>query len=159
MRTAHLKVALSVLILCLLSACAGFEMDVPIPDNATNTPATVVEEDETEPTLLVTWQRSGGFAGVCQKMDILTDGAYTLTDCRLEEVAASGKLAPKDLDWLLEQASQVGSANWETPQTELYPDAFNDSYTFYGTGQNSLTSEELRSLDDELAALAQRLGK
>jgi hypothetical protein len=159
MRTVFPKLILMILLLCLLSACAGIESEIPVPVNGSSTSTPGQEVDEAETRILVTWQRSGGFAGICQNMEIQTDGSYRIEDCRNDEVLAESILDPDELDRLKKQASQMSTATWETPALELVPDAFNDSFTFYGTGQNSFTNEELRLLNDEFAELAQRLSK
>ena len=139
----------------LLGAC------IPIQFGSKPTPTQATQPDDLEVVtsgdVLVFWERSGGIAGICQQMTIQKDGFYQILNCATNEALAQGQLDAADLEHLLDQSSKMASIEWKTPQIELVPDAFNDQYAFQGAGSNQLTEEEQKSLNEELATLAQRL--
>ncbi len=144
-----------VVITALLSAC------IRVSSGAQPTPTTEPMPDSLEVfetgEALVSWERSGGIAGLCQQMTVQKDGSYRILNCATNEVLAEGQLSSSDLDRLLELSRQTSTVVWQTPQVELVPDAFNDKYTLQGNGAELASPEEQKAMNEELAALAQKL--
>lgn len=103
---------------------------------------------------VITWERTGGIAGICQHLSIGMSGGFQLMDCKDQEVLASGKL-PKEATTLL-NGLQKGftSFTWKTSLPPGSADMYNDSYTFNGAGQKQMAEAEQIWLNDYLASLA-----
>ena len=103
---------------------------------------------------MVFWERSGGIAGICQQMTILPDSSYRIINCNNNEVVAEGQLDSPYKERISGLVTEFASLEWQTPQSELGPDAFLDKLILNVTGTSQADGD---GLDQELASMAQSL--
>ena len=104
----------------------------------------------------VVWERSGGIAGICQRLTLRSSAAYVLEDCRRQIVMSRGELPEGDrvrLKKLL--LKQYGQFQWQS--SNQGPDMFSDRYVFKGRGLQKPTLAEQAALNQNLAQLAGKL--
>ncbi len=106
----------------------------------------------------VVWERSGGIAGICQRLTLRSSAAYVLEDCRnrKQTVVSRGDLPKGDrvrLKKLL--LKQYGQFQWQS--SNQGPDMFSDRYVFNGRGLQKPTLAEQAALNQNLAQLAGKL--
>jgi hypothetical protein len=105
----------------------------------------------------IIWERSGGFAGICQRLTITFVGAYQLEDCAGERSLSAGELDAaqwEELAGLLERYTTF-QYNFIPPQNSA--DMFTDSYTFNGAGSETPSPDEQARINERLAELAGQL--
>lgn len=167
-------VALSGLIV-IIAACAPVQAPVNSGSQPTGeTPTGTAQERGETPTetaqesdlltargdsqeVVVHWQRSGGFAGICQAMDIYADGHAVVKDCGSDRVLASGELpeqARLDLKGLLETYQPF---SWKFNPPKGSADMFLDEYTISGLGSQLLPAQQEENINESLAGIAQSL--
>jgi hypothetical protein len=105
------------------------------------------------------WQRSGGFAGICQKLTVNLDWTYVLENCKSNQVVSQGPLPLADAGKVADVVTRYGSIAWQPTPTLHSADMFNDQLTLYGRGTNAATSTDVQSLDAYLGQLANQLAK
>ncbi|HEY9861703.1 MAG TPA: hypothetical protein V6D16_19545 [Candidatus Obscuribacterales bacterium] len=118
--------------------------------------STPSEPQETQAA--VVWERSGGIAGICQRLTLRSSAAYVLEDCRRQTVMSRGDLPKGDrvrLKKLL--LKQYGQFQWQS--SNRGPDMFRDRYVFNGRGLQKPTLAEQAALNQDLAQLAGKLAQ
>ena len=114
---------------------------------------------ETQGNQAIVWERSGGIAGICQRLTLRSSAAYVLEDCRKQTVVVSrGSLPEGDrvrFKKLLQQ--QYGSFQWKSSHQGA--DVFSDRYTLNGRGVQKPTLTEQAALNQDLAQLAGKLAQ
>nr|WP_290221927.1 hypothetical protein [Trichocoleus desertorum] len=113
---------------------------------------------ETQEKQAIVWERSGGIAGICQRLTLRSSAAYVLEDCRKQTatVVSRGELPESDrvrFKKLLQQ--QYGQFQWQS--SNQGPDMFRDRYAFNGRGLQKPTLAEQAALNQDLTQLAGKL--
>lgn len=105
---------------------------------------------------VLTWQRSGGIAGICENLEIKADNTFTLTECS-GAALAQGKLSDADAADLLKYVQQFAVIDWFSKQQPGSADMFNDHFILYGQGQEKPSDSQLEQFNEWISALAGRL--
>jgi len=105
----------------------------------------------------VVWERSGGIAGICQKLTLHADGSYLLEDCKAGTQIAKGTLSAGQLDTLNGYLSRYSKIQWSSTAPAGSADMFNDQYTLNGSGDQTPTPAEETAINEFLASLANQL--
>lgn len=115
---------------------------------------TTLESPPGERPVAVIWQRSGGFAGICQRLIVYLDGGYRLINCVKEQVLGEGKLADADLAKLQKLQGQYTDFRWQSVPPSGSADMFTEELSFNGAGSTNLPKEEQQQLAEYVAQLA-----
>lgn len=102
---------------------------------------------------LVSWNRTGGIAGICWQMDIYMNGAYQILDCSTQQTLAEGSLPQTTLIEIMELAKDMAPHEW-APTEVLGADMFAESYTWFGSGSMLPDPEAQKLLNNALGNLA-----
>jgi hypothetical protein len=105
----------------------------------------------------VVWERSGGIAGMCQKLTLQANGSYLLENCRDGTQIAKGTLSADQLDTLNGYLSQYSKIQWSSTAPAGSADMFVDQYTLYGSGGQTPSPSEETAINEFLANLAGQL--
>lgn len=105
----------------------------------------------------IVWERSGGIAGICQKLTLHADGSYLLEDCTAGTQIAKGTLSAGQLDTLNGYLSRYSKIQWSSTAPAGSADMFNDQYTLNGSGDQTPTPSEETAINEFLANLAKQL--
>lgn len=108
-------------------------------------------------TLGVVWERSGGIAGMCQKLTLQANSSYLLENCKDGTQIAKGILSADQLDTLNGFLSQYSQIQWSSTAPAGSADMFVDQYTLYGSGSQTPTPSEETAINEFLANLAGQL--
>lgn len=108
-------------------------------------------------TAALIWQRSGGIAGICQKLVVQQDGAYVLEDCKRGKVLSQGALPPADATKLADTLKRYGIVVWQPKPPTRGADMFLDTLTLRGRGDNPPSTADIEALSAYLGGLANRL--
>lgn len=148
----------------ILAACAPVQAPANSGSQPTReTPTEIAQESDLltakgdSQEVVVHWQRSGGFAGICQEMDIYADGHAIVKDCGSNRELASAALpeqARLELKSMLETYQQF---SWKFNPPKGSADMFLDDYTISGVGNQLLPAQRQESVNEELANIAQLL--
>lgn len=103
--------------------------------------------------VVVAWERSGGFAGICQRLVVEADGDYWLQDCRKETTLAEGRLSEDDVQHLRGWLEAYGPFTWRSTIPSGAADMFNDQLTFHGTGDQAPSDDEEAAIVDFIVNL------
>lgn len=104
----------------------------------------------------ITWERSGGFAGICQRLTVRPSATYVLEDCRQQKVIRRGTLPTAERNRLQTQwLKRYGNFQWQN--TIRGADMFSDRYSFGGQDRQQPTALEKAALNQYLAELAGKL--
>jgi hypothetical protein len=106
---------------------------------------------------VIVWQRSGGFAGICQRLTINQDGSFELVDCIDEGLIADGTLSPAHWDQVSQILERYGEIQYAIIPPEGTADMFSDEVSIRGTGSATPTQEEQAAISEQLAQLASEL--
>lgn len=106
---------------------------------------------------LVSWERSGGFAGKCTRLIVEDTGRYQLSACEGGKILAEGKLIAGQISPLNEYSQRYGEFQYELKPPTGSADMFTDRYTFSGTGHGKPTKDVQEQLNEYLAKLASEL--
>ena len=109
------------------------------------------------PLPALSWTRTGGFAGVCQILNVYSMGTYWLRDCKSDEIVAQGVLSEGQQTYLNQLFERFGSFEWKPIPPAGSADMFIDQIRFYGTGSQAMSADEQQKLNDYLAKLAGEL--
>lgn len=105
----------------------------------------------------VIWERTGGIAGVCQRLTVGADGAYTLEDCKRNTVLNAGVLSQADAasvnDWL----GRLGALEWRSKNPPGSADMFNDRLSLKGRGSAVPSETDIVAINEYLSGLWGRL--
>ena len=142
----RLLALLALPMLILLSACG--------PGRTPSATATPSPGPKTGPVQegMIIWERSGGIAGICQRLTIQPGGGYRLEDCLRVSPVRDGTLPKEKLERLTQWLDQCGAFEWNPPQPPG-ADQFMDRYTFGGRGRRSPSDAERAEINDYLAQL------
>ena len=105
----------------------------------------------------IVWERSGGIAGICQRLTIEWNGAYQLEDCSDQSLIREGSLPPDQWGGLERLLTQYGAFEYENIPPQGSADMFTDQYTFNGTGSAIPSMEQKAEINEQLAQLATEL--
>ncbi len=106
---------------------------------------------------LIHWERTGGIAGVCQRLAVSPQGSYRLVDCKSGTVIQTGALPADYWNYLTKLSGSYSSYDWQLPAADLAADAFVDRYSFHGTGTVQPGDQETGDLNEYLANLVSSL--
>ena len=110
--------------------------------------------------IAVSWDRSGGIAGICQRLTIENDGTYRLEDCRNDKLLSQGNLEQTDQNaWkqIATYLQEYANYEWKSSIPEGSADMFNDQYTFNGKGSKLPSADEQTQFNNFLADLVGEL--
>ncbi len=107
--------------------------------------------------VVVHWQRSGGFAGICQEMDIYADAHAIVKDCGTDRILASGDLPEQERLMLKDWLETYGQFNWKFNPPKGSADMFIDQYTISGVGDQRIPALQEENINQDLAGIAQVL--
>jgi hypothetical protein len=110
------------------------------------------EAPETE--VAIVWERSGGIAGICQRLTIQFDGVYDLADCINEHTLSKGELSSEQWSQLSEWLQNHATFEYRSQPPEGSADMFVDGYVFNGRGDQVPALERQEEINAELADLA-----
>jgi hypothetical protein len=105
----------------------------------------------------VVWERSGGIAGLCQRLTVEYDGTYVLVDCRDEGTLSQGRLSKSALDQLTNWLNTYASLTWTMIPSAESADVFAVHYTFAGQGSVSPSAHEQEMINGYMAGLVRDL--
>lgn len=159
------KITLMAAVLILtLNACAPLQVPAESDSRLTESPAQPADQESALLTesgdseqVVIHWQRSGGFAGICQQMDIFADGHAVLNDCDSNRVLASGDLSEQDRQLLKNYLVSYQEFGWKFSPPKGSADMFLDEFTFSGIGEQPATGLDDEKINLELAEIAQSL--
>ena len=145
---------ISILLFCILflSACSPGNLGPIETGQVVPTQDTQVGEGTA-----IVWERSGGIAGICQRLTIEYHGAYRLVDCRDDHTFSEGELTSEQFEELSAALERFGSFTWEFMPPAGSADMFQDQYIFNGRGSQQPTSEMQEQINLALAALSGEL--
>lgn len=103
----------------------------------------------------IVWERTGGFAGICQTLTVNKDGSYQMEDCRNHTLLNSGKLTPDQLKQLNNLLKNYSQTEWGTTPPAGSADMFSDHYTLFGTGKQALDPGIKDQIEQLLSNVAQ----
>lgn len=106
---------------------------------------------------LLTWERTGGIAGICQRLSVSTDGHYLIEDCKAAQ-SSQGILSEGHLTYLTGLWGRYASFQWQFEPPAGSADMFIDRYDFYGVGTQQPSEQDRRSLNEYLGNLVSELG-
>jgi hypothetical protein len=113
--------------------------------------------------LVATWQRSGGFAGICQRLMLYADGGYLLQDCAKNKALSQGQLSADVLAQLKDWSGRYQSFAWKADLPPGAADMFNDELSFTGQGTQAATAQQqediFNALAETVAELARKTGE
>ncbi len=101
---------------------------------------------------VLAWERSGGFAGICQRLLVTASNQYTITDCRRNQVLKQGTLTDKQQQYIHDLLQQYGTIAWKT-QPPYNPDQFIDQFALRGQGGDTPVQEDLTAIDQYLGGM------
>src|SRR6476646_2026920 len=131
-------------------------LPVTISSAIANKPNRPTPSETQEKQAAVVWERSGGIAGICQRLTFRSVAAYVLEDCRKQTVVSRGDLPEGDRVLLKKLwLKHYGQFQWQSINKGA--DMFNDRYTFNGRGSQKPTLAEQEALNQDLAQLASKL--
>jgi hypothetical protein len=107
--------------------------------------------------VVIHWQRSGGFAGICQEMDVFADGHAVVTDCESNRMLGSGDLSEQDRQMLKEWLENYHQFSWKFNPPKGSADMFLDEFTFFGVGDQAAAERVQENVNLKLAEMAQSL--
>lgn len=105
----------------------------------------------------IVWERSGGIAGICQRLTIQFDGIYDLADCINEHTLSKGELSNQQWNQLSEWLQTYATFEYRSEIPEGSADMFVDGYVFNGRGDQVPPSETQEEINAQLAGLATEL--
>ncbi|HEY9089288.1 MAG TPA: hypothetical protein VIO36_14050 [Anaerolineaceae bacterium] len=109
--------------------------------------------------VVAVWQRSGGFAGICQRMFVYADGGYLLQDCVKNKALAQGQLSEGALQQVKDWTSQYQSFDWKVKLPPGSADMFNDQLSFTGQGLQAASEQQQEEMANALAEIAAELAR
>lgn len=125
-----------------------------ISSNAIANKSTPTQPQQTQAAIV--WERSGGIAGICQRLTLRSSAAYVLEDCRKQTVVSRGNLPESDRVQLKKLLlKQYGQFQWQSSNQGA--DMFSDRYTLNGRGSQKPTLSEQAALNKYLTQLAGQL--
>lgn len=135
--------------------------DIELHTNAAGTiykqSASVSQVDERP--VVITWQRSGGFAGICNRLMVYADGGYLLQDCMKSTVIHQGQLPAEVLTQVKEWIGKYSSFRWDSIPPAGSADMFTDELSFNGQGSEKVTDTQKQDIFSYLAGWVVQLKK
>lgn len=101
--------------------------------------------------VVVIWQRSGGFAGICQRLILYADGGYLLQDCVKNRALAQGTLSGDALAQLKDWSGRYQSFDWKRQNPPGSADMFEDQLSFSGQGSQAANAAQQEDMFNTLA--------
>ncbi len=101
--------------------------------------------------VVATWQRSGGFAGICQRLMLYADGGYLLQDCVKNRALAQGTLSGDSLSQLKDWIGRYQSFGWQKQNPPGSADMFEDQLSFNGQGSQAASAAQQEDMFNALA--------
>lgn len=148
---------MTMLTLCLavlLAGCAGIPASPTlVPPHPTATPLSLL----TRAPGSLTWERSGGFAGICLSLSVDGQGGYQLVDCRAGQVASQGHLDAESWGQVQSWLKTYQSFSYDSPVPPGAADMFIDHLEFVGTGQQPASGERQAQIAAEIGRIASDL--
>jgi hypothetical protein len=135
---------LTVPMVLILAACArGTPSEIPtgLPSSPTTTPYSLLVPAPG----WITWERSGGIAGLCQQLTIQADGSYVFDDPCRSTVSQTGHLSQDEADRLQTWLATYQPYTWTSPAQPGAADIFTLKLRFHGSG-SSPASEDVQSM-------------
>ena len=105
---------------------------------------------------LARWERSGGFAGICEQLIVDPNGRYRLGNCN-EMPEFEGYLEKSDLSYLRNLTRQYATIHWRNSPPANSADMFTDSYILQGRGREIASETVQKELAGYLELLVTKL--
>jgi hypothetical protein len=135
--------------------------DIELHTNAAGTvyrqSASVSQVDERP--AVITWQRSGGFAGICNRLIVYADGSYLLQNCIQSTAINQGQLPSEVLTRVKEWVGKYSSFRWNSVRPAGSADMFTDELSFNGQGSEKVTDSQKQDIFSYLAGWVAQLKK
>ncbi len=109
--------------------------------------------------VVAVWERSGGIAGICQRLYLYADGGYLLQECIRNKVLAQGDLNADELEMLKQWTGRYQSFMWKVNLPAGSADMFNDSLRFTGQGTETASEQQQEEMFEALAETVTRLAR
>ncbi|MEA4910409.1 MAG: hypothetical protein GYA17_02910 [Chloroflexi bacterium] len=106
---------------------------------------------------ILTWERSGGITGLCQRLEVTQAMTYHLEDCRRDVLLGQGDLPAEVQRQLASWQQSYATYTWETTPPAGAADMFIDRYTFTGQGSQTPGRQEQEAIDQAIAAWVNKL--
>lgn len=124
------------------------------PQSQAKPPITQVASESRD---VIVWERSGGIAGICQRLTIQSTGSYSVEDCIRQQPLKKGQLSRSQFASLQGYLNRYNRFEWELPQTPNSADMFAENYTFSGKGRRSPSAKEKEAINSMLSQLTMQL--
>jgi len=105
----------------------------------------------------ITWERSGGFAGMCQTLVIWSDGSYILDDTCRSSGRRTGSLPSSELSQLQAWLATYQPFDWAPSVPPGSADMFVDHLQFNGDGQEPAPLALQAQISDHISGIVSRL--
>lgn len=109
------------------------------------------------PASILTWERTGGIAGICQSMLINQDFTFQIDNCVSGQVIATGELNSGQARYVEGLQNRFSSFQWRSNPPPGSADMFIDQYTIFGKGSEIPSTAVQANIDQDLANLANEL--
>jgi len=106
---------------------------------------------------VVVWERSGGFAGICQQLMVYSDAAYVLIDCVSQDTISQGILAEEEMGFIRGLQTKYGTVEWKFNPPAGSADMFLDQYTLFGSGEEIPEQKIQEEINQFLSELVSKL--
>lgn len=106
---------------------------------------------------VISWERSGGIAGICHRLTIFSDNTYLLQDCITETTLSVGTLSSEDAAFITSQVNRFRPFEYEFVPPQGSADMFSDKYSFAGKGSEDPTLQEQEAINEFLGNLSAKL--
>ena len=105
----------------------------------------------------IEWERSGGIAGICQRMLVQGNGLYVLTDCAGGKQLNAGALPVPVWSRLAGYLARYGSVDWQSTPPPGSADMFTDHLVLRGSGSETPSAGAAQTIDNYLGEVATQL--
>ncbi|GEM_PF-5380344 len=105
----------------------------------------------------IIWERSGGIAGICQRLQISLNGSYEIEDCATQTRLTQGVLPLETFPRWMNLIQQYGSFEWQVDIPPDSADMFLDRYTFSGLGEDIPDQKTQEKINEMLVELTDTL--
>lgn len=113
----------------------------------------------TADNLAVVWERSGGIAGICQRLTITINQSYSIEDCRNHQLISGGNLNQDQWSQIQKWLERFISFNWHSNPPQGSADMFTDGLTFNGKGSTTPSQNDEENIAQYLSDLSTELTK
>jgi hypothetical protein len=154
--------------MCLQVITPGFKLVFSVPQgelevhtDRTGETYRIVQPDRSQTQeaaqMVLTWERSGGIAGICENLVVESDGSYRLgRDCAGAQVL-SGVVPVRALMLIMQWTTEYRSFTWESSPPAGSADMFMDRLVLTGQGTVSASEDEQSGIAGTVSRLVEDL--